>query len=66
MASAEADFARPLIDGKAPTGRSLVEPPKMALQLPGGANGVGEAQTTSDLSEHPWAGAQVDDDPQRP
>jgi len=59
VASAEANFAKPLIDGKAPKGRSLVEPPKMALQLPGGANGVGEAQTTSDLSEHPWAGAHV-------
>jgi uncharacterized protein (TIGR02302 family) len=59
VASAEADFAKPLIDGKAPNGRALVEPPKMALQLPGGANGVGEAQTTSDLSEHPWAGARV-------
>jgi uncharacterized protein (TIGR02302 family) len=59
VASAEANFARPRIDGQAPKGRSLVEPPKMALQLPGGANGVGEAQTTSDLSEHPWAGARV-------
>jgi uncharacterized protein (TIGR02302 family) len=59
IASARADFARPLIDGKAPRGRSLVEPPKMALQLPGGANGIGEAQTTSDLSDHPWAGAHV-------
>ena len=59
VASAQADFARPLVEGKPPSGRSLVEPPKMALQLPGGANGLGEAQTTSDLSEHPWAGAQV-------
>jgi uncharacterized protein (TIGR02302 family) len=59
VASAEADFAKPLIDGKAPKGRSLVEPPKMALQLPGGADAIGEAQTTSDLSEHPWAGAHV-------
>jgi uncharacterized protein (TIGR02302 family) len=59
VASAEANFAKPLIDGQAPKGRSLVEPPKMALQLPGGPNGVGEAQTTSDLSEHPWAGARV-------
>ncbi|MGA2793426.1 MAG: TIGR02302 family protein, partial [Roseiarcus sp.] len=59
VASAQADFAKPLIDGKAPKGRALVEPPKMALQLPGGANGVGDAQTTSDLSEHPWAGARV-------
>jgi uncharacterized protein (TIGR02302 family) len=59
VASAQADFARPLIDGNAAQGRSLVEPPKMALQLPGGANGIGEAETTSDLSEHPWAGAPV-------
>jgi uncharacterized protein (TIGR02302 family) len=59
VASAEANFAKPLIDGQAPKGRSLVEPPKMALQLPGGANGVGEGRTTSDLSEHPWAGARV-------
>jgi uncharacterized protein (TIGR02302 family) len=59
VASAEANFSRPVIDGKPPQGRSLVDPPKMALQLPGGANGVGEAQTTSDLSDHPWAGAHV-------
>ena len=59
VATAEAHFARPLGDGKRPAGRSLIEPPTMALQLPGGANGIGEAQTTSDLSEHPWAGAEV-------
>src|SRR5260370_42485665 len=59
VASAEADFASPLIDGKPPKGRSLVDAPKMALQLPPGASGVGEAQTTSDLSEHPSADAQA-------
>lgn len=59
VASAEADFARPLIDGAPVKGRSLTPPPKMTLQLPGGANGVGDAQTTADLSEHPWAGAQT-------
>jgi uncharacterized protein (TIGR02302 family) len=59
VASAQADFARPMNNGKAAPGRSLVEPPKMALQLPGGANGIGQAETTSDLSEHPWAGAPV-------
>lgn len=59
VANAQADFTRSLIDGKAPQGRSLVKPPKMALQLPGGPNGVGDAETTSDLSEHPWAGAKV-------
>jgi uncharacterized protein (TIGR02302 family) len=59
VASAQADFARPRIDGKPPAGRSLVEPPKIALQLPSNSNGTGEAQTTGDLSEHPWAGARV-------
>ena len=38
---------------------SLFGPPTLALSLPGGANGVGEARTTLDLSEHPWAGARV-------
>ena len=39
-------------------GRSFA-PPKLALRLPSTANGTGEATTTGDLSEHPWAGAQV-------
>ena len=38
---------------------SLFGPPTLTLSLPGGANGVGEARTTLDLSEHPWAGARV-------
>jgi uncharacterized protein (TIGR02302 family) len=38
---------------------SLFGPPAIALSLPGGANGTGEAKTTLDLSEHPWAGAKV-------
>ena len=57
--SAEAQFSKPLIGGRPVTGRSLVEPPKMALALPGGAGGLGEGETTGDLSEHPWAGARV-------
>jgi uncharacterized protein (TIGR02302 family) len=59
IASAEADFAKPTGEAKAPPSRSLVEPPRMALELPPSATGVGDAQTTSDLSEHPWAGAKV-------
>ena len=55
VANAEATFARP---GAAPA-HSLAEPPKFALSLPSGANGTGEARTTSDLAEHPWAGAEV-------
>ena len=38
---------------------SLVAPPKLTLRLPSTANGTGEASTTGDLSEHPWAGAEV-------
>jgi uncharacterized protein (TIGR02302 family) len=59
IAAAEADFAKPSDDAKGPPARSLVEPPRMALELPPTATGTGEAQTTSDLSEHPWAGAKV-------
>jgi uncharacterized protein (TIGR02302 family) len=57
IAGAEAEFANPAA-GAAPP-RSLVAPPKLALRLPSTANGTGEATTTGDLSEHPWAGAEV-------
>ena len=57
--SAEALFSRPQINGRALSGRTLVGPPKMLLGLPPATGGVGEAETTKDLSEHPWAGAQV-------
>ena len=57
IAGAEAEFANPAA-GSAPP-RSLVPPPKLTLRLPSTANGTGEASMTGDLSEHPWAGAQV-------
>ena len=57
IAGAEAEFANPTA-GAAPP-RSLVAPPKLTLRLPSTANGTGEASTTGDLSEHPWAGAEV-------
>jgi uncharacterized protein (TIGR02302 family) len=57
LASARADFARP--HGAGPAPRTLAPPPQVALQLPPTANGVGDAKTTVDLSEHPWAGAMV-------
>ena len=57
IAGAEAEFANPAA-GAAPP-RSLVAPPKLTLRLPSTANGTGEATTTGDLSEHPWAGAEV-------
>ncbi|MBX9758014.1 MAG: TIGR02302 family protein [Beijerinckiaceae bacterium] len=58
VVGAEAVFANPRVRGK-PSSRSLVEAPNMPLGLPGGAGGTGEAETTADLSEHPWAGARV-------
>jgi uncharacterized protein (TIGR02302 family) len=54
VSSAEANFSKP-----GPQGRSLVDPPKIALSLPAAPGGIGEAQTTADLSEHPWAGSRV-------
>lgn len=59
VTGAEATFAAPEIDGKPVTGRSLVPPPRIGLALPPGANGLGDAETTADLSEHPWAGARA-------
>jgi uncharacterized protein (TIGR02302 family) len=58
LSSARADFARPH-EGSGPAPRTLAPPPQAALQLPPTANGVGDAKTTVDLSEHPWAGAKV-------
>ncbi len=56
---AEAEFSKPVIRGKPVTGRSLVEPPRMPLALPSAPGGLGEGETTADLSEHAWAGARV-------
>ncbi len=56
---AEANFASPIVAGRPVNGRSLVDAPKMGLALPAGPGGLGEAETTADLSEHPWAGARV-------
>ena len=58
LASARADFARPH-EGAGPAPRTLAPPPQAALELPPTENGVGDARTTVDLSEHPWAGAKV-------
>lgn len=59
IVGAEAGFAKPVIQGRPVTGRSLVEAPKMTLALPAAPGGLGEGETTGDLSEHPWAGARV-------
>ncbi|MDX7952092.1 TIGR02302 family protein, partial [Lichenihabitans sp. Uapishka_5] len=59
VVGAEAHFTQPVIDGRPVTGRGLVEPPKGMLVLPATPGGRGEAKTTLDLSDHPWAGAHV-------
>ncbi len=64
ISGARAEFALPH-DASKPTPRSLAAPPQAALQLPASENGVGDARTTADLSEHPWAGARVADDLER-
>lgn len=58
--NAEASFANPIAPGGKPGKRSLVDPPKAPLQLPPAGDEAGEAETTIDLSEHPWAGAKVE------
>jgi uncharacterized protein (TIGR02302 family) len=58
IAAAAARFARPGDSGPAPV-HTLAAPPELALSLPGAPNGLGDARTTSDLAEHPWAGADV-------
>ena len=58
VTGARAEFALPQDPSKPPQ-RSLAQPPQAALQMPATANGVGDAKTTADLSEHPWAGARV-------
>lgn len=59
VTQAEALFSQPIVNGRPVTGRSLVDAPKMMLALPAGNSGVGDAETTADLSEHGWAGARV-------
>ncbi|WP_036255475.1 TIGR02302 family protein [Methylocapsa acidiphila] len=60
VVNAEAGFAHPTLPGGRPATRSLVDPPRISLTLPPGPQSGGEAETTADLSEHPWAGAQVE------
>ena len=59
VSKAEARFSDPMIDGQPTAGPSLVAPPKVDLSLPGLTSGIGDGETTADLSDHPWAGAQV-------
>ncbi len=60
VVGAEAQFARrddP--NAKAKPGRPLYDPPRAPLTLPQARTRSGEATTSVDLVEHPWAGATV-------
>lgn len=59
VTGADASFSDPMIDGHPIAGRSLVPPPKLALDLPPTPGALGTGQTTGDLSDHPWAGVEV-------
>ena len=60
VTGAAARFAKPVLPGGHPATRSLVDPPHIPLLLPPPPELGGEAETTADLSEHPWAGARVE------
>lgn len=62
VVSAEARFGRLIRNGQPvePRRAPLVPAPQATLGLPGGDNRDGEARTTVDLSDHPWAGARVE------
>lgn len=59
VTGAEAHFTKPVVRGRPVTGRSLVEPPRGDLTLPALPGGLGEGKAMLDLSDHPWAGAEV-------
>ena len=53
-------FANPVVPDGKPARRSLVEAPKAASAASAGRQQDGEAETTIDLSDNPWAGAKVE------
>jgi uncharacterized protein (TIGR02302 family) len=59
VASAEATFGNPVLNGRPIVGHTLVDPPKIALTLPPMPGGRGVAQTIADFSDSPWGGAHV-------
>ncbi len=59
VSKAEVLFSDPMIDGVPIDGPPLVAAPKGELSLPGVSGGIGDAETTLDLSDSPWAGTQV-------
>jgi uncharacterized protein (TIGR02302 family) len=60
VTSITADFTAPKTpEGDLYTGRSLAAPAHADLSLAPGTGGLGDATTTADLSDHPWAGLRV-------
>jgi uncharacterized protein (TIGR02302 family) len=59
VTAAEATFARKPEAGDEKPAHPLFEPPNFTLTLPQARTRSGEAQTTHDLTEHPWAGTEV-------
>ncbi|MCK9916251.1 TIGR02302 family protein [Microbacteriaceae bacterium K1510] len=57
VVEAKATFS--LKDGASSTAHPLFGPPDYALVLPQARTRSGVAQTTHDLTDHPWAGAEV-------
>jgi uncharacterized protein (TIGR02302 family) len=53
VVSAEAVFS------KSAAGRALYEPPRLPLELPAGAGGLGDGRATLDLADSPYAGARM-------
>jgi uncharacterized protein (TIGR02302 family) len=56
---AEVD-AQPVAEGPAAEGHVLIGPPKGPLELAAAPGGLGEARSTLDWSDSPYAGARVD------
>lgn len=59
VVGAELEISAPSMRNRGPAARPLVEAPRLPLALAPAAGGIGEAETTVDQSEHPWAGARV-------
>jgi uncharacterized protein (TIGR02302 family) len=59
VVSARAEFTRKPGRGSA-NAHPLFDPPKLTLALPQARVRAGNGQTIHDLSEHPWAGSEVD------
>ncbi|MCB1541243.1 MAG: TIGR02302 family protein [Rhodoblastus sp.] len=55
----EARISDPEIQGRVVRDKPLIDAPHLPLALPAGSNGVGEAHSTLDFSESPWAGVRV-------